>query len=159
MTDNEYLQNLRLAYQEANRWLRHVERYFWLISSFWMLGSGFIIHQAIEWEGQNWRVLIIGLSTIVAWILFQRYSKHILKQSVACMERANSLELILSIEILPKDPIKGGFSGTMKIVSWSIIAIMCLFIVEFIIYEICEQFFNCCDCLFIELELNRFNHY
>ena len=147
MSETESGRNLRLALEETNKWLRHIESYYWIVSSFWMGGSGYAVFKAINWKGKDGHILLIGIITIVAWILFFFYSRFIQIQSLEFLSRANHLESKLSIDILPEKQNKYSFFWLMKYVTGGTIIIMSCFIVQYIIYLNWKEFFHCLDFL------------
>ena len=149
MAEAENPQNLRLALQEAYRILLHIDNFFWVISSFWITGTGIAIFKAFEWNGKDGNIIILGLIMIGAWILYWFYMKSILNQSKKYLYSANYYEKQLGIDVLPPEGIKGGimFKKVMECVAIASILLMVGFIIQFIIYQYCGQCCHCCGCL------------
>ena len=144
MLETDEKQNWRLAFEELNRLLRYIDNFFWILSSFWMVGTGFALSKAFEWNGENWQILIIGIIMIVAWTLFLFFMKNVSKQSRKYLDSVNYFEDKLGIDVLPKKEIEGGvqFRTIMIIVACSSIVIWCGFIIQFIDKNWC----NLCHC-------------
>jgi len=156
MDKNETLQNKRLALEEANRWLRFLENFFWIISSFWMVGTGIAFFKAFEWNGQKGQVIIICFIMILASILFSSFNKNIIKGSKKIKDRVKYYENELEIDILHKNQIKSGvqFKTIMNIFAFLSIVIWCGLGVQYIVKDwqyIVEKWCNLyhyCYCLF-----------
>lgn len=153
MTETDKKQNLRLALEEANRWLRYTDNFFWILSSFLMIGTGLAVSKAFEWNGGNCQVLIMGIIMIAAWILFLMFKRNIFKKSKHWITRVNYFEKELAINILPEELIKGEpekcaieFVSIMTIVACTSILLWCWFIFQFIYKNWCNlcHCFQCC---------------
>lgn len=146
MTETEYIQNLRLALDETNRWFRHIDNFYWALSSFLMLATSIAVAKALEWNGKNQSVLIFGVIMIAIWILFLLFTRNSNSKVKFYLKRINHFEQKLKIEVLPErvDEIKGGISfGTiMIIVAYSSCLIWCAFIIEYI-YKYCHYLHHC----------------
>lgn len=157
MTDNKLEQNRRLGLQEANKMILFLDNFFWILSSFWMAGTGVVISKAISCNGVDNQIVMICIATIVAWILYLFFLQNTWKKSLFYIGRANYFEDELKIDILPYDKVSDGhknksngdedknistcalkipnifkfgipFRVIMVIMACSSIAIMCIFI-------------------------------
>jgi len=98
----ENIQNLRLALEEVNRWYRHIDTFLWALSSFLLIGTGFAISQAIEMNGENWKIIILGSVMLLVWYWYRKFLKDILLKVQYFMKITNKLEKELGINVLPE---------------------------------------------------------
>lgn len=140
MTETEYIQNQRIALDEANRWLRYIDNFFWITSSFVMVGTGYATLKALEWAGDSKKVLIIGSIMIAGWILFLFFKRNIAKQSNRYFDLVNFFEQRLEIDILPERP-NAIFGKIMTIVAILSIILWIALMAQFIV----KNWFNLCN--------------
>ena len=100
MTDSEKEKdnNLRLALEELNSWLRHTETFFWALSSALLGGTGFAIYWGVGMNGKDWRIIPLGITIIVLWIWFRQFLKCALIKTEYFFKRANEIEIKLELE-------------------------------------------------------------
>ena len=103
MTDSEKneQENLRLAFEEVNRWYRHIENFLWGLSSALLFGTGLAIKLALAMGGKDWRILILGVAMIFLWIWFRQFLKDILTKNQYFINRTNYIENLLKIDVIP----------------------------------------------------------
>jgi len=103
MTDSEKERkiNSRLAFEETNRWLRTADNSIWVMSSLLLAGTGYGVNVAINMEGKNWRVILLGDAIILLWVWFRRLLKGIDETSKLYFKYANRIEKELEIDMLP----------------------------------------------------------
>ncbi len=134
MTEAEYLKDLRIALEEANRIFLHIDNFYWALSSFILAGTGFAVSKALDWGGKNEGVVILGIIMIAAWILFLLFSQNISNKAEFYETRVKYYENKLKIDVLSANEIKGGvpFRNLMIIAAYSSCFIWCAFIIEYI---------------------------
>lgn len=135
MTEAEYLKNLRLALEETNKILLNIGNFYWTLSSFILLGTGFAVSKALGWEGKDERLVIYGIIMIAAWILFLLFTKNSTKKAEHFANRVKYFENNLEIYISPAQKIKSGvpFQTVMIIAAYLSCCIWCLFIIKYFI--------------------------
>lgn len=104
MTDSEKEKdnNSRLALEELNSWLRHTETFFWALSSALLGGTGFAIYWGVRMNGEDWRIIPLGITIIVLWIWFRQFLKGVMIKTQYFFEEANKIEIKLQIDIVPE---------------------------------------------------------
>lgn len=131
MNDEE---KAKYALEELNRLLRYIDNFYWVLSSFWMAGTGFAISKALEWDGCNSHIIGLSLIVILAWILYMFFTKYVKNISLYYLQKVDEYEKYLRIDILPKNPIKGTrFNHIMYIIAILSIFVMCVFLIEYYI--------------------------
>lgn len=130
MTNDE---KTKYALEELSRSIRYIDNFFWVLSSFWMAGTGFAISKALEWKGCNWRIIELSSIVIAAWILFHFFANYAYQLSKHFLKIANEHESYLGIVILPKIEIKKGmhFMRIMEIITILSIVVMIGFLIEY----------------------------
>lgn len=127
-------EKIKYALKEIIRLSRYYDNFFWVISSFWMGGTGFAISKALELEDcpyYNLYMRELSSITILVWILYLLYMRYMYKLGKKYMEKANKYEEILDIDILPKKPIKGfRFMWLMIFVAVLSIIVMIVFFIN-----------------------------
>lgn len=105
MTDSEKneQENLRLAYEEANRWLRHIDSFIWAISSALLVATGLTIKLVIDWDGKNWKKFTIELIIISLWYFYFYVIRNALVKEQEFFRKANKTEKSLNIDVLLDD--------------------------------------------------------
>jgi hypothetical protein len=103
MTDSEKEKekNLRMAFEEANRYLRHLDSFQWAISALLLAGTGFAIKFALEADGKNWKIILLGIAIIILWHWYRSFFKDVLLKIQYYMNKANEIETQLNIDIIP----------------------------------------------------------
>jgi len=132
MLETDERQNLRLGLEEAHRYLRYIDNFFWILSSFMMIGTGFAFSEALEWGGESMKILIMGIIMIVGWVLFLFFKKNIIKQSDRYFHLINFFERRLEIHTLPEQP-NAIFGTIMTIVACLSIALWIGLIAHFVV--------------------------
>lgn len=102
MDENETAQNIRLAFEEANRWFRQIDNFFWVLSSFLLIGTGFAVSMALEWNGEDCKILILGSSMLLMWFWYMNFLKDTLEKTQFFIKKINVLEEKLKIDVLPQ---------------------------------------------------------
>ncbi|WP_136468935.1 hypothetical protein [Flagellimonas onchidii] len=89
-----------LALDEANRWSRHVDNYFWAISSFVVSGQVIIAYHYYNLQ-EGSIILLIPLSMIIGWILFNQFIRNTKSQLKYLNKVINRYENCLGIDVVP----------------------------------------------------------
>lgn len=105
MTDSEKEGkiNLRLAYEEANRWLRHFDSFLWAVSSALLVATGLIIKLVIYWDGKDWIKFTIELIIILLWYFYFCVIRTALVKEQEFVRKANKIKKSLNIDVLLDD--------------------------------------------------------
>lgn len=103
MKEIEYIQNLRLALEETNRWHRQIDNFFWVLSSFLLAGSGFAISQALKMNGENYKVVFLSFIMSSFWYLYRLFRKDTMNKILFCINKTNYFEKELKIDVQPED--------------------------------------------------------
>lgn len=101
MMETERNQNLRLALEEACRWYRHIDNFFWALSSFLLIGTGFTVSKALEWNGKNWKIVILGFIMLFVWYLYRQFLKDTMEKIQFFLDIINTYEEYIRIDVLP----------------------------------------------------------
>ncbi|MBN1252835.1 MAG: hypothetical protein JXA16_11915 [Bacteroidales bacterium] len=96
-SSQQHVNNLRLVYEEINRWHRHSENFFWPTCAILLAGTGFAIMEVIDMCGKNWKVIILGVSMIFIWYWFLQYLKDILLKIIYLYNETVKIEKELNI--------------------------------------------------------------
>lgn len=107
MTDSkkEREKNLRLAYEETNRWFRHTENFVWALSSLLITFTVFTIKYVIKSKNgdPDGDLLILFLVILVfIWISYLAFLRHTLSRIYSFHDKANSIEKKLGLDVLPE---------------------------------------------------------
>jgi len=167
MAEIENQENKRLALEEASRWHQYIDNFFWILSSFLLTGTGFAVSQALEWDGENWKILILGSSMLLVWFWYRQFHKDIMLKILFYLNKINTLEKQLAIDVLPKemsefekqkiskelfpyaDQLKNvkakGFHLIMSYVIYLSWIVWISFIIEFIVKHWCKLCHYCCQ--------------
>ena len=103
MTKTEYIQNLRIALDEANRIHRSIDSFFWVLSSFLLAGSGFAVSQALEMKGENYKVVILSSIMIIVCHWYRLFQKDTMDKTLFYLGKINYFEKELKIDVQPED--------------------------------------------------------
>ena len=110
MTEAEYLKNLRLALEKSGKYLRHIDNFYWALSSFLLFGTGIAVGRALKWRnGENWEIIVLGSIMIALWILFLLFTRNTIYKSKHFASRFDYCQKELKIDILPEQT-KVGFT-------------------------------------------------
>ncbi|MFC1513610.1 hypothetical protein ACFL5P_01240 [candidate division KSB1 bacterium] len=102
MTKTEWLQNQRLALQEARKWQEYIDNFFWILSSFLIAGTGYAIKIAIDSNRKDCKILILAGGMLCVWFLYMQFTKIIMLKTQFYIKIVNELEEMLDISIQPK---------------------------------------------------------
>ncbi len=133
MTDSEKerQKNLRLAYEEANRWFRHIDNFVWALSSVLLAGTIYAIKLSINMSGKDWKVILIAIVMIVLWFSFRKFLDESSKKEDNFSKYINELESTLNIDVIPSEGSKGYFYKMMSHGRIMVIIIWAFFVLEF----------------------------
>lgn len=102
MPEPDEILNWRLALDEANKYMRQIDNYFWAISSFVTAGTGFAILEALEMNGENYKVIILSCFMSLVWLWYRWFLRDTMTKIIFYQTRANFYEEKLGIDILPE---------------------------------------------------------
>ena len=108
MSNSKDSQNLRFALEEINKFILYVDNFFWILSSFFIIGTAYSIYTAVDLYSSELKFEVLFLSgvMIILWVLYIVFSIRTYNKSENLYKRADDIENKLKINILSNDLIK-----------------------------------------------------
>jgi len=132
--------NLRLEYEEINRWIRHNETAWWVIYALFLTttAGAFYIIITLEKDGSsckcNFFIFIIGFAILILWSLYVFLTIYVYKTTKRYIVRAKKIESKLGIEFIENYVMKKrGMSFFSFVYATAILVYVLTYIIFFII--------------------------